>query len=155
MEYTLEALLDEEKDLQFSHFNEETAWRIGSWLYKTAATEHLAVTIDITLSGRRLFHAARPGTSADNDAWIERKIRLVNRTGHSSFYMGQHLKSQGKTIETAMLLPECDYAPHGGCFPILLKHTGMVGTITVSGLPQEDDHKLVVRALRSHLKKGE
>jgi uncharacterized protein (UPF0303 family) len=153
MEDTLETLLNEERDLQFPHFNEETAWRIGSWLYKTAAHESLPVTIDVTLSGRRLFHAARPGTSADNDAWIERKIRLVNRVGHSSLYIGRRLKSLGKTIEADMLLSESEYAPHGGCFPILLKHTGMVGTITVSGLPQEEDHQLVVRALRSHLKK--
>lgn len=155
MEYALDDLLQEEKELQFPHFNEETAWRLGSWLYKTAAAENLPVTIDITLAGRRLFHAARPGTSPDNDAWIERKIRLVNRTGRSSFYQGQRLKSLGKTIEMDMLLPESEYAPHGGCFPIILKHTGVVGTITVSGLPQEDDHKLVVRALRHVLKKGE
>jgi uncharacterized protein (UPF0303 family) len=153
MEYTLADLLQEEHDLQFSHFNEETAWKIGSWLYKTAAAENLSVTIDITLAGRRLFHAARSGTSPDNDAWIERKIRLVNRTGHSSFYEGRRLKELGTTIEMDMLLPEDEYAPHGGCFPIILKHTGPVGTITVSGLVQEEDHKLVVRALRKHLKK--
>jgi uncharacterized protein (UPF0303 family) len=153
MEDILEKLLSEESELQFTRFNEETAWRVGSWLYKTAAAEGLPVTIDITLAGRRLFHAARPGTSPDNDAWIERKIRLVNRTGHSSFYEGRRLQGLGKTIETAMLLKESDYAPHGGCFPIILKSTGPVGTVTVSGLPQEEDHRLVVRALRHVLKK--
>jgi uncharacterized protein (UPF0303 family) len=153
MENNLDQLLQEETELVFAHFNEETAWRIGSWLWKTAAAEALPVTIDITLSGRQLFHAARPGTSSDNDEWIKRKIRLVNRTAHSSFYAGQRLRSLGKTIEEDALLPESEYAPHGGCFPIVIKNTGIVGTITVSGLPQEDDHKLVVRAIRNHLKK--
>ena len=153
MDNILTNLLQEEKELHFTHFNEDTAWRIGSWLYKTAKDENLPVTIDIILAGRQLFHAARPGTQVDNDKWIKRKVRLVNRLGHSSFYVGQHLKSLGKTIEEDSLLPESEYAPHGGCFPIILKHTGMVGTITVSGLAQEDDHKLVLRAIRKFLKK--
>jgi uncharacterized protein (UPF0303 family) len=65
--------------------------------------------------------------------------------------MGQLLKSKGKSLEQAYLIPESDYAAHGGCFPVLLKNTGMVGTITVSGLPQEEDHKLVVQAIREYL----
>jgi uncharacterized protein (UPF0303 family) len=65
--------------------------------------------------------------------------------------MGQLLKSKGKRIEEAYLIPETEYAPHGGCFPVIVKGTGVVGTITVSGLPQEEDHKLVVQALRDYL----
>ena len=87
----------------------------------------------------------------DNDEWIKRKVRLVYRFGHSSFYMGQLLKSKGKRIEEAYLISESEYAPHGGCFPVIVKDTGMVGTITVSGLPQEEDHKLVVQAIRDFL----
>ena len=73
------------------------------------------------------------------------------RFGHSSFYIGQLLKSKGKRLEEAYLIPESEYAPHGGCFPVIVKDTGMVGTITVSGLPQEEDHKLVVQAIRDYL----
>ena len=68
--------------------------------------------------------------------------------------MGQLLKSKGKSLEEAYLIPESLYAPHGGCFPILVKGTGFVGTITVSGLPQEEDHKLVVRAIKEYLGRG-
>lgn len=147
----LQTLLQQEADLQFPSFNEDTAWDIGSWLVEYAKTHNLPITIDITRGTQQVFHAARPGASADNDEWVKRKVRVVNRFGHSSFYIGQMLKSKGKTIEQSYLIPESEYAPHGGCFPILIRGTGMVGTITVSGLPQEEDHKLVVLAIQTYL----
>jgi uncharacterized protein (UPF0303 family) len=151
MDEALKQLLQEEQELQFAGFDEAAAWQIGSQLVERSAKDGLPVTIDITRGNHQLFHAGLSGTSADNDEWIKRKVRLVYRFGHSSFYMGQLLKSKGKQIEEAYLISENDYAPHGGCFPIIVKGTGMVGTITVSGLAQEDDHKLVVQAIRDYL----
>ena len=151
MDDILKQLLQEEQELQFAKFNEDTAWKIGSQLVERSVNQNFPVTIDITRGDHQLFHASLRGTSADNDEWIKRKVRLVYRFGHSSFYMGQLLKSKGRRIEEAYLLSENLYAPHGGCFPILVKDTGMIGTITASGLPQEDDHKLVVQAIRDFL----
>ena len=56
-----------------------------------------------------------------------------------------------RTLADLGALPERDYAPHGGSFPILLQGTGCVGAVTVSGLPQRDDHRYVVEALASVL----
>jgi uncharacterized protein (UPF0303 family) len=151
MDDILQQLLQQEQELQFAKFNEEVAWKLGSQLVGTARHRNLPVTIDITRGSHQLFHASLRGTSPDNDEWVKRKVRLVYRFGHSSFYIGQSLKSKGKTIEQSYLVSESEYAPHGGCFPIIVKDTGIVGTITVSGLPQEEDHKLVVEALRTYL----
>ena len=153
MEKFLEQLLQEEQELQFTKFNEGTAWELGGDLVEKSVREGLPVTIDIMRGEHQLFHASLRGTSADNDEWVKRKVRLVYRFGHSSFYIGQLLKSKGKSIEEMFLVPESQYAPHGGCFPIIVKNTGMVGAITVSGLPQEEDHKLVVWAIRDYLSK--
>jgi uncharacterized protein (UPF0303 family) len=151
MDDILEHLLQEEQDLQFTKFNEDVAWELGSQLVERARSRKLPVTVDITRGTHQLFHASLRGTSPDNDEWVKRKVRLVYRFGHSSFYIGQRLKSKGKTIEQSHLVPESEYAPHGGCFPIIVKDTGVVGTITVSGLSQEEDHKLVVEAVRAYL----
>lgn len=153
MDDILKQLLEQEQELQFTSFNEATAWQIGSQMVEHCTQAELPVTIDITIGARQLFHASLKGASADNDEWVKRKVRLVYRFGHSSFYMGQQLKSKGKSIEQSYLLPESKYAPHGGCFPVIVKGTGMVGTITVSGLPQEEDHKLVVESIRAFLAK--
>ena len=151
MDDILKQLLQEEQELQFTRFNEEVAWELGGQLVEMARNRNLPVTIDITRGSHQLFHAALRGTSPDNDEWVKRKVRLVYRFGHSSFYIGQLLKSKGKTIEQSYLVSESEYAPHGGCFPVIVKGTGIVGTVTVSGLPQEEDHKLVVEALRNYL----
>lgn len=153
MKKILEDLLNEEHELQFESFNEADAWKLGNLLVEEALREELPVTIDITRSGQQLFHVSLPGTTVDNDEWVKRKINLVNRFGHSSFYMGQYLKSINKTIEEVFLISECDFAPHGGAFPIIVSDSGIIGTVTVSGLPQEEDHKLVVSAIRSYIQK--
>ncbi len=151
MDDILKQLLQEEQELQFINFNEDTAWAIGSRLVEWSSSRNLPVTIDITRGAHQLFHASLRGTSIDNDEWIKRKVRLVYRSGHSSFYIGQLLKSKGQSIEEAYLLSEQEYAPHGGCFPIIVKETGVIGTITVSGLTQEEDHKLVIQVIRDYL----
>jgi uncharacterized protein (UPF0303 family) len=153
MEELLKTLLQQEQELQFTSFNETTAWQLGTQMVERAMHDNLPITIDITRGQQQLFHYSMPGTTADNDEWVKRKVRLVNRFGHSSFYMGQMLKHKGKTIEQSYLIPESEFAAHGGCFPIIVKGTGMVGTITVSGLPQEEDHKLVVESIRAFLAK--
>lgn len=127
---------------------------VGLALVQAAREQGKAVTVDITRGGQQLFHFAMAGTSLDNGEWVKRKNRVVNRFGHSSYYMGISLKSAGKTIEEKYLLPESEYAPHGGAFPLIIKGVGVVGTITVSGLPQEEDHALVVSVLRQFLAKS-
>lgn len=147
----LDQLLQEEQELQFTRFNEDTAWQIGSQLVERARKEGLPVVIDIMRGTHQLFHAALSGSAPDNDEWAKRKARAAIRFGHSSLYMGELLKSRNQTIEKNYLVPESEFAPHGGSFPVIIKGTGVVGTITVSGLPSQEDHKLVVEGIRSYL----
>ena len=147
----LQQLIRQEQTLQFTSFSNADAVAIGMDLYQTARERALPITIDITRNGQQLFHLAMPGTSADNDQWVIRKCRLANRFQMSSFRVGTELRSLGMTLEERYELSHYEYAAHGGCFPIFIKDTGMVGTITVSGLAQEDDHALVVEAIEKFL----
>ena len=143
--------MDQEKELQFKEFSNEDAWKIGSLMVGAATERHLAITIDICRSGQQLFHYAMPGTNIDNDEWIKRKNRVVGRFFHSSYYMGCFYRNLNTTIERNSLLIETEFAPHGGAFPLSIEGVGIVGTITVSGLPQKEDHDFVVGALRKYL----
>ena len=147
----LRQMLKEEEALQFAAFTNDIALEVGMKLVETAQAQGKAVTVDICRNGQQLFHCALPGTSADNDEWIQRKNRVVNRFGHSSYYMGLLYKSKNTTIQDSALLDPRLFAPHGGAFPVIIKNVGVVGTITVSGLPQQEDHQLVAQVLAEYL----
>ncbi len=147
----LERLLEQEERLRFPFFNEESAWELGCLFAQRAKRDALAITVDIAMKDRVLFRHSRAGTSPDNQAWIKRKKRTVNRFGHSSFYIGKKLESLGLTMSEKYYLSERDYAAHGGCFPLRVEGVGVIGTVTVSGLPQEEDHALVVEVLSAFL----
>jgi uncharacterized protein (UPF0303 family) len=154
MDDLLKSLLEQEKTLQFAAFDEAVAWKLGSAIVAEAKARALPIAIDIRRGERQLFHASMPGASADNDKWIERKVRTVNRFGHSSFYIGRFLASLGMTITEKYFVSELEFASHGGCFPIIVKGTGMVGTVAVSGLPQEEDHRLVTECVAAMIQRG-
>lgn len=151
-ELTLEQLGAEESQLRFAKFDYDDAWRLGTMLVEAGRARALPIAIDITRGGQQLFHAALPGSTPDNDAWIQRKVRSVLRFGHSSMYLSLQRKLDGKTLAQAAFVDEREYAAAGGCFPVHVDGCGIVGTVTVSGLPQRQDHKLVVETIRSFLR---
>ena len=142
---------EQESRLQFTHFTLDDAWAIGSRLVELGRARSLGITIDITRGDQQVFHAALDGTTADNDDWVARKIRTVRRFQASSFLVGRRFAASGKDFSEATGLPLNQYAAHGGCFPVVIRNAGLVGTITVSGLPQADDHALVVEVLEEFL----
>jgi uncharacterized protein (UPF0303 family) len=147
----LDELAAQESRLVFDHFDEDTAWALGAALRESARTAALPVAISIRRNGQRLFHAALRGASADNDGWLERKCAVVDRYGRSSLRVGEQFRVDGGSFDADARLHPSDYAAHGGAFPILVRGTGCVGTVAVSGLPELEDHRLVVETLGAFL----
>ena len=147
----LDDLLAQEERLQFPSFDNDAAIALGLLLVELGRARRLPITVDVTRAGQQLFHAALSGTTADNDQWVIRKNAVVMRFGHSSYYMGRRAALKDVPFHEAMLIDPREYAAHGGAFPIRVVGTGLVGTVTVSGLPQHEDHALVVEAIESFL----
>lgn len=147
----LNQLLAQEAELQFEAFNNQTAWELGSLIKSRAEAKQVNVAIEIVRNGHRLFSFTMPDTARDNQCWIERKRNVVDRYEHSSWYMGQYYKAKGKTIDQASLVDAKEFAPYGGSFPLIIRGVGVVGSISVSGLPQYEDHKLVVDTITEYL----
>ena len=148
------SLEQQERRLVFTRFDNADAWRLGCLLVELATQRDLPVAVDIRRGLQQVFHAGLPGSSADNDAWIARKVRVVERFGCSSYLVGRRLAVRGQVLDAAMGVDPALFAAHGGAFPVRVRDVGVVGAVTVSGLPQAQDHALVVEAIEAHLSEG-
>ncbi|MEU9386560.1 heme-degrading domain-containing protein [Streptomyces sp. NPDC048279] len=148
---SVDELEKQERVLVFRQFTYDDAWALGSLLVEMARERQAPVAIDIHRGGQQLFHAALPGSTPDNDAWITRKRRVVERYGAASYLVGARFRAKGTTFEESSRLDPDTYAAHGGSFPITVENVGVVGSVTVSGLPQLQDHRMVVEALERFL----
>jgi uncharacterized protein (UPF0303 family) len=133
----------------FDDFDHEAAWRLGSALVARCRAAQHPVTLSIHLGEQRVFHSALPGTSADNDDWVMRKTRIVQRFDRSSHDVGQTYAAEDPMLfHTLFALPPADYAPTGGAVPIRV-HGSLVGVLAVSGLASGEDHDLALAALEA------
>ncbi|HTV09905.1 MAG TPA: heme-degrading domain-containing protein [Candidatus Aquilonibacter sp.] len=149
----LAILEQQEHVLRFSSFNTETAWQLGCLLRTLLLDCRAGGTVEIELAGHVLFACATPTATPGQADWIRRKRNVVHRFGRSSYAIGLTLESNNETLQSRHCLKASEYAAHGGGFPILLEGTGPVGSVVVSGLPQRDDHNLVISALAKLLEK--
>ena len=147
----LAVIAKQEEELVFPEFDADAAWKLGSRLRELAASRQLPVAIDVRRFGQPLFYSALKGSTPDNAEWVRRKGNVVARFYRSSYAVGLELKEANSTLTEKFALPSEDYASHGGSFPLKVARVGVIGSVTVSGLPQRADHELVVEALCGEL----
>jgi uncharacterized protein (UPF0303 family) len=147
LDLDLEMITVQERTLQFTHFDEDTAWRLGMRVRELALARKLSIVFDVRRFGQPLFYTALAGTSPDNVEWVRRKGNLVARFHRSSLRIGLELQKLNMTMLDKHGLGHADFAPHGGSFPISVTSAGVIGSVTVSGLPGRSDHELAVEAL--------
>jgi uncharacterized protein (UPF0303 family) len=141
----------QEEQLVFTRFDNADAWRLGSAMVAAATERAMPLTIDIRRHGHQLFHVALPGTTAENDSWIERKVNVVNRFAAASYLVGRRLAAKGTLLDEALGVEPRLFAAHGGGFPIRIRDVGVVGSVTVSGLPEADDHAFVTEMIAAYI----
>jgi uncharacterized protein (UPF0303 family) len=143
----LERIALQERELVLPRLDAQIAWDLGTRLRAIAHERGLAVVIDVRRFGQPLFYAAMEGTTPDNPEWVRRKSNVVARFHCSSYAIGIKEKIKGQSLVESQGLALADYATHGGSFPLAVAAAGVVGSVTVSGLPMRADHELVVETL--------
>ena len=144
----IQSLEAEAARLILPRFDETTALQLGQIL--TELAEGMPVVINIRNAHRTYFHAALPGSQANNDSWARRKGNTALMLGAPSMLVALRYAERKRTLATDGL-SEADYALSGGAVPIRVAGSGLVAVATVSGLPQEEDHALVVRGIEALL----
>ncbi len=143
----------QEAELTFDGFDEARAFALGTAIRDVALARGQGVVIDIRFWHRPLFFAATAGVNAGNHEWVRRKINVVQRFAKSTYRLVLEMNRADSTLEPRHGLDAKDYVLAGGAFPITVPAVGQVGVVAVSGLPQREDHALVVEALCAHLGK--
>lgn len=140
----------QEQELVLPGFDEHVAFAIGTSVRERALAEGLALVVDIRSWDRQMFFAALSGTSADNAEWVRRKVNTVRRFQKSSYRIW--LERDGSLVFPPHAGADpADFVVAGGGFPLRVANAGIVGCLTISGLPQRNDHDVAVAALCDHL----
>ncbi|WP_144110321.1 heme-degrading domain-containing protein [Paraburkholderia sp. BCC1886] len=143
----LQLIAQQEKLLVVPRFDADFGWQIGAHLHEIARARSLPIAIDVRTFGQPIFYSALAGATPDNADWVRRKSNTVAQFRCSSYAVGLRLAESAATLSEKFGLSNADYATHGGGFPLTVQGAGVIGSITVSGLPQRDDHALIVEAL--------
>ena len=141
---------NQEQELVLPAFDEHVAFALGSSIYRRATAEGLSLVVDIRTWDRQMFFAATPGTSADNAEWVRRKINTVRRFQKASYRLVAERGGDAMFSEIVNA-PATDYVIAGGGFPLRVVGAGIIGSLTISGLPGRSDHGVAVDALCDYL----
>lgn len=149
--YTLEELAAEQEALRLDVFDYDFAWELGARMRANAAKTRAPVSIQVAHGADLVFSLLMPGSTPDNLDWAARKRAVANRFHRSSLAMRIEAEQKGHNFNQRYRLPDTAFAASGGGVPLMLKAGTLIGTAGVSGLPDVEDHRLIVTALREIL----
>lgn len=128
-------------------FTNAEAFSLGSYIYEKALKEGKPVAISVTRNRQKLFYAATEGTTVENDHWVMRKENSTYFFNKPTFETGLYMQIRNDNIWDKYGIARGEYSQNGGSIPIMAKGIGMIGSATVSGMSQEEDHNFVTEAV--------
>lgn len=135
-------LLEQERRLQFSYFDNDLALRIAEEI-NDYVTKTYPKPVGIKISHHGLPVLRFLMNRRKESPWLERKEATVLDSGHSSLYT-YYQKNQNPIF--AQWEQDSRYAICGGGFPIV-EDGKVTGAICVSGLDHMEDHLIIVHVL--------
>ena len=154
--FVSKVLLREEQLLKLPNLDIASAIEIGEIAKSFGVIRDLPIAVEVRLGDWIIYHASLPGSTVENQWWIDRKARVVTLKKHSTMF--ERVSAEERCVDWHKennLLDET-HAIHGGGLPLITKDQGFVGVLLISGLPQVKDHLLGVEVLTEFLaRKGE
>ena len=154
--FTSNQLQLEEKLLVLPELTITDGLQIGEAAKSIGVARNLPIAVEVRLGDWTIYHASLPGSTVENQWWIDRKARVVMLKHHSTMYERVSAQERGVDWHKENNLSDETHAIHGGGLPLITKNEGFVGVLLISGLPQVEDHLLGVEVLTEFLaRKGE
>ena len=154
--FTSAVLLEEEMRLTLPSLTVTDALEIGEIAKFFGQDRSLPIAVEVRVGDWIIYHASLPGSTVENQGWIDRKARVVMLKHHSTLFERVSAQERGVDWFAENNLTDETHAIHGGGLPLITKSDGFVGVLLISGLPQVEDHLLGVEVLTEFLaRKGE
>ena len=154
--FTAQLLLEEQDRLILPSLSVADAIEIGQIATAFGVEQGLPIAVEVRIGDWIIYHASLPGSTVENQGWIDRKARVVMLKQHSTLFERVSAQERGVDWYAENKLTDVTHAIHGGGLPLITKGDGFVGVLLISGLPQVEDHLLGVEVLTEFLaRKGE
>ena len=154
--FTSQILLEEQDRLVLPSLSVADALEIGQIATAYGVEQGLPIAVEVRIGDWIIYHASLPGSTVENQGWIDRKARVVMLKQHSTLFERVSAQERGVDWFAENKLTESTHAIHGGGLPLITQGDGFVGVLLISGLPQIEDHLLGVKVLTEFLaRKGE
>lgn len=129
-------------------FSNAIAKDMGLRIIDLAHSRDQNVAVKIERWGHPVFLYVDDNLPKDKMDWLRRKANLVKRFEDCSLLIKNDFIKENLSLDKTFGLSDKDYVLKGGSIPIFVKEAGMIAIITVSGLHDIEDHKIIVEALK-------
>jgi uncharacterized protein (UPF0303 family) len=136
------------KKITLDTFNNGMALEMGLTVIELAKSRGQHIAVEICRLHHSVFLYVDEHLPADKHNWLRRKANVAKRFEESSLSVKNDLAEGGMSLEHPFGLDGKDFIAKGGSIPVFVNAAGMVATITVSGLRDEEDHQLIIDALK-------
>jgi uncharacterized protein (UPF0303 family) len=154
-DWSVDELLGQETDARFARVDLETAIELGRLILERGERRRLPIAFEIYVRDRLVFRAALAGSNAENDRYLASKLKLARETGHPTLLTSRQYRDRLAADPTLRDERRASYGPYGGCVPLRTADGAVAGYATVSGLSEQDDHAMVLWAIRATTGAGE
>lgn len=136
------------KKIELESFSNKIALEMGLTIIDLAKSRNQHIAVEICRLNHTVFIYVDDNVPADKHNWLRRKANVAKQFEESSLRVKNDLKEGNMTLDKTFALDEKDFLAKGGSLPIFVKNAGMIAIITVSGLQDEEDHKIIIDALK-------
>ena len=141
-----QTLAQQESRLRYAQFTRDMALELGLKNRELAAEKyHGAAAIRIIEDGAVIFAYKMPGTSRENDWWMDKKLAVSQQSGTSS--LRAYVEAEAGLRPAFWQARPDNYAACGGCVPVFMEDGSVWAYVLVSGLRHQEDHQVIADAM--------
>ncbi len=150
-----ELYLQQEKQYLFPEFSRADVWELACDLIESNKDYPKQVAMEIYIENVMMFRYFPAHAGTLQEMWLKKKRNTVLALGKSSVLSAAELAMNEKTIlDVVPGLPNPDdYAVCGGGVPLRTQDGHIFGTVCVTGLPDIQDHALIMGGLDRFFRK--